>query len=717
MDDTTSRAAFSANGKASRQASSDRDRVGFTAGARPAWPTPRSTMNTLPAVSIPAAPEPERAAFSAAPRQERPLPPPPGPTPPTTTTAVVIAPKPVVPLLQKYGTADKVFLGTVAPSEAELEQAVMAYRAKLYEPWQRFPWSIYPNWMRGGTVAQAETMLRVAVATGTQLAPMTNTKGLVTTHGTGVLPFQEDNLQISGILPFSPYLLAIKSIRQHQKARALGKFLENPELMPLLEIYDDRQHTPDFAGWMNYLAIIEPEFTHKLRDWRRPALFPAHPRKFHSYIAAPNGWGKSELLKALAFHDVQHETGGLVVIDPIGDTAKQIARFPDLATGERLVKLKPGLIPDHFPCINPLEKPGLNQDQKAAYAETLGATLALISDNPLTGPMTTLATACVRVLLDRPGSTLLDLADLLLDPPRPAKNGQPEEPSPRTPLYRLACIHRDPEIAKFFRYEFDAGIYKNTKSGLRNRLRGLLLLPSFRAMTCGPSTVDLEAMMEARKVVLFDLSPLGKQGRFAFGRLLLSLIEDIGLRRERLEREDRTSVQVIIDEASFMISPTLISMINNLRKFGIHLTLAQQVAGQNLDTDSKRVLLSVGVKIAGSAERSELAQMFGEHARELGEINRGEFWVKWGEAAPVRLTVRSDLADKTYNTTEEEWQATIATQAQFYRLRPEADTNTEPEETEAPETSEAAPSGRRPGREQWSHLPKNAPWQSLKVEG
>ena len=482
--------------------------------------------------------------------------------------------------------------------------------------------------------------------------------------------FQEEWLEFHGIMTFSTYRRVLKSQYRLRQLLRDDRFLDEPEAIRFLKLPEnDLRYTPDLKGWLSYIVDIEPEFGGRLLNASRHGTFPALPRRNHTVIAAPNGWGKSELLKALAFHDIQHPGASLVVVEPRGDMVGQLARFPEVVAGDRLVLLQPELAPGMYPCLNPLQVHGLDAVGKARYASTLAGALSLIAGNDLSGHMATVARACIRVLLDRPGSTLSDLAAMLTEPQKSSHIVSSTAQSiRREKLVQLGRNYYDGDLADFFCSSFDSGSFKSSKSGLLARLNGLLMMPDFRAMTCGPSTVDLESHIEARKVILVNLSLLDNSARFAFGRLLLALIEDIGQRRVRLGREDRVPVQCIIDEATMVVSPTMVSIINELRKYGIYLTLAQQIIGQEFGADGRRVLNSVGCKFAGGESRRELVSMFEGEADKLDALKHGEFWVKWGRTAPVRLQVRSDLKDDTYSVPEGVWDKVKTAQLRaFYR--------------------------------------------------
>lgn len=459
-------------------------------------------------------------------------------------------------------------------------------------------------------------------------------------------------------LTHAQYLEAVPKRVQMRKAYERDGFSPEIKLAHLPLMYRHREEfTPDTEGWIRYLVAQHEGYGSVLGMVPAPAL-PEALRKQHTLISAASGWGKSELMKALVHHYVTHPSSAVIVLDPHGDMARQIARFPEFEDGKRLVFVEPGLRPGLTVGLNPLDGRGLDEEGVALSAAQIATALGeLVAD--LTPNMQTVARNCVRVLLEEKTANLFDLVQLLA--PR-AKRGsnQPENPR-RAAIIAKGKRHPDRTVAEFFAVDMDGESFDSAKAALRNRVLSLLSIPSFQAMTCGPATVDLERAMDARKIVVVNLGPLGSEGGSAMGRLLINMVAAIGRRRERQPLTSRIPCHVLVDEASTMISPAMLRILTELRKYGIHLTLAQQVGGTGFADDGRRILATnTACKFVGSNDGGEIGRLFGKDARDLPKLQRGQFWVKWGaDADPVKLTVRSDLADDRHSLSGAAWEAAV----------------------------------------------------------
>lgn len=475
-----------------------------------------------------------------------------------------------------------------------------------------------------------------------------------------------------------------------------------PGLARLLRLGYQARYTPDLAGWTAYLSDLHPVFAERLAALHRPSAFPEAGRNFHTLIVAPTGWGKSELLKTIIYHYVTHATGAVLVLDPGGDLVREVARWPEVVRRDRLVLIDPTLRRGFTAGINPLDGSGLDfeEDRKevaAHWALTLGEVA-----NDLSFNMQRIAGHCARVLLSMPGATLRDFMKLLELPDR-ANRGQPPADERGRELWERSRNYPDYDVATFFRLDFEAENFVSTRVALRGRIDWILQLPHAAPMLCAPRPVNLKAAFEAKKIVLVNLSAFRRVGAPAVGRLLIALTNKIGRSRGETDKESRTPVQVFVDEVTTMVSPQMIEVLSELRKFGVHLTMAQQVEGQGFDKDGRRALkVNTGCKFLGgdAAVIEDVAELVGLKKVEVPLLREHEFLVQWrGQSELRRLRVHSDLADENRAVPAREWEACVERQVSTYYRQIEQPAPLEPWGTSpAPSTEDAGPSPKRAAR-------------------
>jgi hypothetical protein len=105
------------------------------------------------------------------------------------------------------------------------------------------------------------------------------------------------------------------------------------------------------------------------------------------------------------------------------------------------------------------------------------------------------------------------------------------------------------------------------------------------------STLDFRSFMDERKIVFVNLAKglLGELDSQILGMLLLGKIYLAAMGRADTPMAERQPVQLYLDEFQNVATDTLAAMMSEARKFGLHLTLANQtisqIDGRGFDSD------------------------------------------------------------------------------------------------------------------------------------
>jgi hypothetical protein len=278
---------------------------------------------------------------------------------------------------------------------------------------------------------------------------------------------------------------------------------------------------------------------------------PEYQRQQHTYLIGATRYGKSELTKSLIHSYAQRDMAAVVLIDPAGDLAQQVAKFPEI--GKRLVYIHPRLSKYHTPTINPLETTASKQDKQVIAQQILEAFTEVIAGglgSAVSLPMRALLMPCILTLMDRPGSTFLDLQRFMRDAPD---------------LISFGERSRYPVVSSFFREEFKDKRFTITKGSISTKLQELFNSGYFVDLTCGPSTIDLGAEIRKKKIIIFNLSKssIGTLESQAYGRLVVSLILSIAL------RGNRTHTHLMIDECHNFVTPSIRTILLEAGKFNL----------------------------------------------------------------------------------------------------------------------------------------------------
>lgn len=465
--------------------------------------------------------------------------------------------------------------------------------------------------------------------------------------------FTYDQWQTVGFLSLSQYRDCVRHIRSLRK-----EWDEQPRLVQdFIDAYDPDKHTDDIDGYKNYLSS-HAKRTRELLDTEVPALIPEHTRKMHSYVIGRNGYGKSTLLKTIIHSYVQQDQCGIVILDPHGDLAYEIARWKEFSGNDKLVLIDPSLSPGKTPCLNPVQLP------EGGEADQFAQELTLIFEDMLTGAtqpfspnMKTVLQNTLRVLMEKRGVNLFDLYEFLTD-------GTDHEWVSR------GTRNKRKSVRHFFDRQYKEPQFASSRNAVATKIAAILSQDSAEDMFLGQSTFDLEKLLNQRKVVVFNLAKglIGEAASEALGRFILGRMYGIALRRQREERADRTPVHVFVDECHNFVGERVSGILAEARKYGIHLTLSNQFRTQIKRLSVREEMVkNTNVKLVGfSSEDSYLAKEMGQPASLFQSLEIGEFVYKAGNSQAVKIRVRSDLADNSNDMDGRAWSNTIEQQLERY---------------------------------------------------
>lgn len=358
---------------------------------------------------------------------------------------------------------------------------------------------------------------------------------------------------------------------------------------------------------------------------------------------AGSGAGKSELIKVLMLSYIRKKPRKetVILLDPHGDIAQQVAHFKEHQNPKNLVYISPDLNNTYTPCINPLElEAGASPAQINYMAECLTEVFKEIvgADSTLTANMETLLKAVLSVLLLKKNTTLLDLQKFMRDD----ENGE---------LVEYAQTHSTAGQQHFFTHAFYDRNYTATKNALYTKIQSLLNSETFYRLTIGKSTVNIKHLMNSKKTIVFNLSKglIGQQTSPAFGRFIVGMVQGFSFERQSIPESQRVPVYLFIDEFQNFITPSIETILAESRKYAVHLTLAQQFHGQGTSPALRGAILNnTAVKIAGTGEGASLDAiakiMTGATKEELQNLETGQFLIKVKSSGILETALSENLA-------------------------------------------------------------------------
>jgi hypothetical protein len=327
-----------------------------------------------------------------------------------------------------------------------------------------------------------------------------------------------------------------------------------------------------------------------------PVRLPNDLRLRHLHVIGASGSGKSTLLIDLIAQDIE-EGRGVGVLDPHGDLVDDLlGRIPEERL-EDLILFDPSDT-DQPVAWNILE--AHSELERTLLASDLVGIFRRFSTS-WGDQMTSVLGNAVLVLLENPGSTLLDLREFLVD---------------RATRERLLAAVDDPYLTSYFRHEFQLAAGKSV-GAILTRLDGFLRSKTVRQIVgARESRLDLRSVVDRGQIFLARLSQgaVGEENAALLGSLLVSKFHQIAMSRQEVKREERRPFFLYADECQEVATASMAQLLAGARKYGLGLTLAhqdlRQLEGKAPEVASA-ILANAGTRIAfrvGERDAKTLAE-------------------------------------------------------------------------------------------------------------
>jgi Type IV secretion-system coupling protein DNA-binding domain len=418
---------------------------------------------------------------------------------------------------------------------------------------------------------------------------------------------------------------------------------------------------------MNLEGYIKTMNTSKLSLWKHykniiSAPLPVDDLYRHCYVSGLSGSGKSELLK-LVFYHLQKETDhALILLDPHGDLASDVVNFK-FKDKEKVIYIDPYLFPDQYPVFNPFDIPERDDYTVEIYTQEIVKVFdELLSGVTLSNQMQALLTPCVATLLKKDDSTLYDLQKFMMD-------GSNQD------LVALGRQSTNPSHRLFFEKEFHNKLYLKTKLSIYTKVLSLLNTQTFFNLTIGKSSVHLEKEIEAGKIIIFNLSKgkMGAEASEAFGRFVISALQGFAQRRALIEKEERKKVILFIDEFHNYVTSSIEQILEETRKFGLHLIFANQFIDQIRSTRLRQsIMTNTDVKILGRNDSTHMEQFADSllvSKENLLLLKEFEFYVKSKDKPSFKMKGKQVSYDTTALNSSKEREALLELMKPYYRAK------------------------------------------------
>lgn len=365
------------------------------------------------------------------------------------------------------------------------------------------------------------------------------------------------------------------------------------------------------------------------RGTGRPFGISERDRLSHLYLVGKTGVGKSTLLGALALQDVAAGRG-IALIDPHGDLVERV--LANISPSERdRVRYLDATDPDQPYGYNPIRRVAL--DKVPLAASGLLETLRKLWPNAWGVRMEHVLRNSLYALLERDGSTLPDILRLYAD-----------QSFRKNVVSRI----RNPIVRTFWLHEFEnyhPRQQAEATAPIQNKLGALLADPMlYRVLVAPKVDLHLRHVLDEGQILLVNLSrgQIGEDSALVLGSLLVSTLGLAAFSRADVPESTRRPFFLHVDEFQNFTTLSFATMMSELRKYGLGLSLAHQYLHQLEPEILAAVFGNAGTLVSfrvGAQDAPLLAREFAPKFGELDLVNlpNHSFYIKLMiDAAPSR---------------------------------------------------------------------------------
>ncbi len=326
-------------------------------------------------------------------------------------------------------------------------------------------------------------------------------------------------------------------------------------------------------------------------------------RRKHTYIIGKTGVGKSTLIANMVINDIRNGEG-LAVIDPHGDLCETILDYIPSYRINDVVYLSPTEGTGKSFHLNPLDE---DLSQKDLIASGIVAIFYKLYGNSWGPRLEYILRNTILTLLEIPNATLMLVPRILTDD-----------------KYRTRVVETyvtDPVIKAFWLDEFNKmndRMMTESTSPILNKVGQFLSSNVIRNIVGHPkSTIDLEDIMNNRKILLFNLSQgkMGEDNSALLGAMTITKLQLAAMNRVYIPEAERKDFFLYVDEFQNFATTSFIKILSEARKYRLNLTLANQYMAQLPPELKSAIFGNVGTLmtfLVGAEDLDILAKEFGE---------------------------------------------------------------------------------------------------------
>ena len=321
------------------------------------------------------------------------------------------------------------------------------------------------------------------------------------------------------------------------------------------------------------------------RGQRRRFGIKLDDRRRHMYLVGKTGMGKSTVMERMIVNDM-NAGHGIALVDPHGDLVEKMLDFVPSNRVNDIVYINPSdyeypiglhvLEAVHVPPRHLLPA-GLMGDITKMSAPAWSARMEYILNNT------------ILALLEYPGSTMLGIARMLVDP-----------------RYRTRVLTKvtDPIVKGFWVDEFanyNDKFRNEAVAPIQNKVGQFLSSAIIRNIVGQPkSTIDLREIMDSKKILLLNLAKgrIGEDNSSLLGAMMITRLQLAAMSRVDTPEAQRSDFFLYVDEFQNFATESFAGILSEARKYRLDLIIAHQYIEQLSEEVAPAVFGNVGTIMA-----------------------------------------------------------------------------------------------------------------------
>jgi hypothetical protein len=340
-------------------------------------------------------------------------------------------------------------------------------------------------------------------------------------------------------------------------------------------------------------------------------------RRRHMYILGKSGTGKTTLIANMAIQDIQ-AGHGVAIIDPHGDLSEILLDYIPEERINDVVYLDPSTKDISFN-LNPLVVKD-KQHQELVVSSILSI-FTKIWANVWSARMEYILRNTLLTLVEKPGSTLLDIPRLLTDS-----------------KFRNEYLEsvKDEVVHEFWKKEYDKyseRFQSEAISPILNKVGRFTTSRLIRNIVGHKhSTVDIEDLMNQGKIIILNLAQgkIGEDNTALLGAMFITQMQIAAMNRVHVPEEQRQDFFLYVDEFQNFATESFVKILSEARKFRLNLILANQYTAQLPEEIQKAIFGNAGTVVTfvvGADDANQLINELGNQYTQDDLVGLGKYQV------------------------------------------------------------------------------------------